>query len=117
MSRGETEVTLKFSVIEEIAESVKQHLEREAIRTIRKRDPESGKVCLDKIDGVDAFLYALRDSTNSMIYRQRGLIVDENVSVQVLRSHAKTAIKFPKKKGKPSAVPAPAAREDISDAG
>lgn len=114
MSRGD-EVSLKLSVIEEIAESVKQHLEREAIRTIRKRDPESGKICLDKIDGVDAFLFAIRDSTNSVIYRQRGQIVDENVTVNVIRSHAKTAIKFPKKRHpKPSAVQS---RDELSNAG
>lgn len=117
MSKGH-EVSLKISAIEEIAESVKQHLEREAIRTIRKRDPESGKVCLDKIDGVDQFLYAIRDSLNSLIYRQRGQIVDENVHVEVLRSHAKTAIKFPKKRHpKPSSLPARDEREELSNAG
>lgn len=39
-------------------------------RTIRQKDTEKGKACLDKIEGVHHFLENLRLRANSSYYRQ-----------------------------------------------
>jgi hypothetical protein len=92
-------IRISLRAIEEIAGNVKDGLEREAIRTIRQRNPDRGKVCLDKIDGVQEFLEELRRACHSAFYRQRGEI-DIESNGGVLRNHRKTEIKFPKQKTK-----------------
>jgi hypothetical protein len=59
-------LAVKLETIEAIAKQVKEDLEREAIRTIRQRNPDEGKICLDKIDGIEQFMAALRMATNSV---------------------------------------------------
>jgi hypothetical protein len=49
-----SQITLEL--IEAIAKQVREDLERDAIRTIRQKDTERGKACLDKIEGVDQFV-------------------------------------------------------------
>lgn len=96
-------ILVKLEVIESLAKSVKEDLEREAIRTIRQRNPEKGKVCLDKIDGVEQFMDTIRVAVNSVFYRQRGDVQDD--SAPVIRSHRKTEIHISKPK-KPKRVEA-----------
>lgn len=97
---------VKLEVIESVAKSVKDDLEREAIRTIRQRNPDKGKVCLDKIDGVEQFMHALKMAVNSVFYRQQGSVRDEN-DAPPIRSHSKTHIHFAKKKPKRASSEAP----------
>jgi hypothetical protein len=109
-------LAVKLETIESIAKQVKEDLEREAIRTIRQRNPDKGKICLDKIDGIEQFMSTLRMATNSVFYRQRGDVRDD--SAPVIRNHRKTEIHVPKPK-KPKRVHAPATTgpTEISKAG
>jgi hypothetical protein len=109
-------LAIKLETIETIAKQVKEELEREAIRTIRQRNPDKGKICLDKIDGVEQFMYALRMATNSVFYRQRGDVRDD--SVPVIRNHRKTEIHIPKpRKSKRVAAESASEPTQISKAG
>lgn len=108
-------LTVKMSIIESIASQVKDDLEREAIRTIRQRNPDKGKVCLDKIDGVEQFMESLRVATHSVFYRERGDVSDE--SAQPIRNHRRTEIHIPKKKPKRVAAAKSEPPTEISKAG
>lgn len=66
----EKPVLLSLEVIEEIAKESIADLERDALRTIRKKDTERGKAMLDQIEGVEHFLESLRLRARSSYYRQ-----------------------------------------------
>jgi hypothetical protein len=78
---------LKLELVEAVAKQVVEDLERDAIRTIRQRDPDKGKACLDRIEGVTQLLEAIRLAVGSSFYRQRGLVVNEP-TVPALRTHS-----------------------------
>jgi hypothetical protein len=108
-------LAVKLETIEAIAKQVKDDLEREAIRTIRQRNPDKGKICLDKIDGIEQFMATLRIATNSVFYRQRGDVRDD--SAPVIRSHRKTEIHIPKPKKPKRAAESATEPTQISKAG
>jgi hypothetical protein len=77
---------LKMELIEMVAKQVREDLERDALRTIRQKDTEKGKACLDKIEGVDQFMDAIMRACAHGFYKQAGLVIEEQVPV--IRAHA-----------------------------
>jgi hypothetical protein len=92
-----TEQILKLEFLEMIAKQVREDLERDALRTIRQKDTEKGKACLDKIEGVDQFMDAIQRACQHGFYRQAGLVKDAE-PVAVLRSHSAPQVISPRKK-------------------
>jgi hypothetical protein len=79
------EIVVRFEWVKTIAKQVTDDLERDALRTIRQRDPDKGMLCLQKIEGIQQFMDTLEQATGSGFYRQDGSVQQENI--HVLRSH------------------------------